>query len=327
MTAPAQPSPLGPAMTDYIDRQRSLGFKYDNEARILQELDAFLAGHGHSELTSEGFHDWALALEPLKPQGRLKKMRIVRNFTLHHRRTAPECFVPDPARFPTPSPAPAPWIFTEEQVLALLEQAGQLHSPPHSPLCPRVYRLAVALLYTAGLRRGELLRLCIGDYDPSRHTLLVRVSKFRKSRLVALSGDAWRELDSYLRLRQCFPHSASSPLLAHGRQARKAYSGSRFGKAFRELCRDASVLTDSGRPPRVHDLRHTYAAHVLLRCYRSNGNPQALLPVLSRAMGHVSLASTAYCLPLLDPLLEQAAQRVARRIGPVLAGNSGGRHD
>ena len=103
MTVPAQPSPLGPAITAYIDRKRSLGFKYDNEARILQELDAFLAGHGLSELTSEGFGDWALTLEPLKPQGRLKKMRIVRNFTLHHRRTAPECFVPDPARFPTPS--------------------------------------------------------------------------------------------------------------------------------------------------------------------------------------------------------------------------------
>ncbi len=327
MTAPAQPSPLGAPISAYVHRQRSLGFQYDNEARILQELDAFLAGHGHSELTSEGFRDWALTLEPLQPQGRLKKLRIVRNFTLHHRRTAPECFVPDPAGFPAPAPAPAPWIFTEQQVLALLEQAAQFQSPPHSPLCPRVYRLAVALLYTAGLRRGELLRLCIGDYDPSRHTLLVRVSKFRKSRLVALSGDACRELDSYLRLRQCFPHTASSPLLAHGRRARKAYSGSRFGKAFRELCLGASVLTDSGTPPRVHDLRHTYAAHVLLRCYRSNGNPQALLPVLSRAMGHVSPASTAYYLRWIDPLLEQAAQRAARHLRPVLAGNAGGLHD
>lgn len=327
MTAPAQPSPLGADITAYIDRQRSLGFRYDNEARILQELDAFLAGHGHSELTSEGFHDWTLTLEPLKPVGRLKKMRIVRNFTLYRRRTAPRCFVPDPVCFPAPSPAPAPWIFTEQQVLALLEQAEQLHSPSHSPLCARVYRLAVALLYTTGLRRGELLRLRLGDCDPSRHTLLVRVSKFHKSRLVALSSDGRQELDSYLRLRQCFPHTASSPLLAHGRRARKAYSGSRFGRAFRELCRGACVLTDTGTPPRVHDLRHTYAVHVLLRCYRSNGNPQALLPVLSRAMGHVSIASTAYYLRWIDPLLEQAAQRVAQHMRPVLTGNPGGRHD
>ena len=55
-----------------------------------------------------------------------------------------------------------------------------------NPLGARVYRLAVVILYTAGLRRGELLRLRIGDYDPSRRTLLVRRSKFRKSRVAAL---------------------------------------------------------------------------------------------------------------------------------------------
>ena len=327
MNAPAQPSPLGTAISAYIDRQRALGFKYDNEARILRELDIFLAERGHGELTSESFQGWALTLEPLTPQGRLKKMRIVRNFTLHHGRTAPDCFVPDPSQFPSPAPPPAPWIFTEQQVLALLQQTARLPSPAQSPLCPQVYRLAVVLLYTAGLRRGELLRLCVGDYDPCRHTLLVRVSKFRKSRLVALSGSAWRELDSYLQHRQCFPWTASSPLLAHGPQADQAYSGSRFSKAFRQLCRQASVLTDSGRPPRVHDLRHSYAVAVLLRSYRSSGNPQAVLPVLSRAMGHVSLASTAYYLALIDPILEQAAQRVADHVGSVLTGPAGGRHD
>ena len=66
----------------------------------------------------------------------------------------------------------------------------------------------------------------------------------------------------------------------------------------------------------VFGRRHTYAAHVLLRCYRSNGNPQALLPVLARAMGHVSLASTAYCLPLLEPLLGQRIEQSEGDVSP-----------
>ena len=326
MSPTLQSSPLGTAITAYVDRQRSLGFKYDNELQILQELDTFLAEYDYSELTACSFNNWALTLEHLTPQGRRKKMRIVYRFTLDCRQTAPECFVPDPALFPSPSPAPAPWIFTERQIPALLEQAGQLQSTPHSPLRAHVYRLAVVLLYTAGLRRGELVRLRIDDYDPSRHTLLVRVSKFHKSRIVALSRDAWREMDTFLRLRLCFPHTTSSPLLAHGSQADKAFSGSKFGRGFRKLCRDASVLTASGRPPRVHDVRHTYAAHVLLRCYRDNRNPQAVLPILSRAMGHVSLASTAHYLSLIDPILEQAAEHVARHVGPLLPGIPGGPH-
>ena len=66
---------------------------------------------------------------------------------------------------------------------------------------------------------------------------------------------------------------------------------------------------------------------MLLRGYRSSGNPQAVLPVLSRAMGHVSLASPAYYQSLIDPILEQAAQRVADHVGSVLTGHAGGRHD
>ena len=268
MTARAHSSPLGPAITSYVGRQRSLGYRYDNEARILHELDGFLAAHGHSGLTADSFAAWALTLEHLKPQGRRKKMRIVRGFTLYRRRTEPNCFVPDPAQFPDPAPPPKPCILSGKQVLALFQQAGHLKSATDSPLRAVVYRLAVVLLYTASLRRGELVRLRVGDYDPLRHTLLVRLSKFRKSRMVTLSGDASREVDTYLQQRQCFPHTAGSPLLAHGPQLQKAYSGSGFGKGFRKLCRDAAVLTASGAPPRVHDVRHTHAFHVLRSCYR-----------------------------------------------------------
>ena len=123
------------------------------------------------------------------------------------------------------------------------------------------------------------------------------------------------------------PAHREFPLLAHGPRARQAYSGSGFGQGFRKLCRDASVLTACGAPPRVHDLRHTYATHVLLRCYRKNGNPQAVLPALSRAMGHVSIASTAYYLSSIDAVLQEAVQHAARHIGPAWAGNPGGSHD
>ena len=226
-------------------------------------------------------------------------MQIVRRFTLYRRRLDPGCFVPDPSRFPPPSAAPSSWILSSQQVLALLDRTG--------------------------LRRGELLRLCIGDHDPSRHTLLVRMSKFGKSRIVALSRDARRELAAYLQRRLCFRNTASSPLLAHGEQAHKAHSGNGFGRGFRNLWRAAGVLTAFGVAPRVHGMRHARSAHLLLSCYRDNGNPQAVLPVLSRTIGHTSLASTAYCLSWIDPVIEQAVARVACHVRP-LAASSGCSH-
>ena len=58
------------------------------------------------------------------------------------------------------------------------------------------------------------------------------------------------------------------------------------------------AFTAAGRLPRVHDFRHTFAVHALLRWYREGEDVQAKLPLLSTYMGHVSIVSTAYYLPL-----------------------------
>ena len=188
----------------------------------------------------------------------------------------------------------------------------------HARVCAKPRRTQAFLSFSSKLRPQLCVigspRLCIGNDDRSRHTLLVRMSKFGKSRTVALSRDARRKPAAYLQRRLCFRKTASSPLLAHGEQAHKAHSGTGFGTGFRNLCRAAGVLTAFGVPPRIHDMRHTHAANVLLNCYRENGNPQAVLPVLSRSIGHASLASTAYYLSWIDPVIEQAVARVARHI-------------
>jgi integrase len=180
-----------------------------------------------------------------------------------------------------------------------------------------VVRLAVVLLYTAGLRRGELVRLVLADYDPAEHTLLVRASKFHKSRLVALSDDAAREMGLYLRARRRLPHAASSPLLVHRCGGLRGYSGPGFGHRLHGLFRRADIYTAQGRIPRVHDLRHTHAVHALLRWYRAGVDVQAKLPVLAIAMGHVSIASTAYYLPFLEPVAQAASERFARHCGSL----------
>ena len=88
---------------------------------------------------------------------------------------------------------------------------------------------------------------------------------------------------------------------------------------LRRLFRRAGVLTSSGRPPRVHDLRHTHAVHVLARWYRAGLDVQARLPALATSMGHVSIVSTAYYLSLLEPIARAASGRFAAHCHDVLA--------
>ena len=61
------------------------------------------------------------------------------------------------------------------------------------------------LLFCCGLRRGELLRIKLGDLDKDQSLIRIVLTKFHKSRLVALSQDGAREVDSYLRARGRLP--------------------------------------------------------------------------------------------------------------------------
>lgn len=321
MTSPFEfASALGPVMSDYLALKRALGRRYFSEERTLANLDRFLVarGPGGGRLTADAFAAWCLTLEHLHPTTRRNRMRMVRNLCLYWRRAEPACLVPDSSTFPTSLPSKRPYIFSEAEITDVLRAAAQLRPGPNSPLCGEVYRLAVVLLYTAGLRRGELLRLVLSDYDPIERTLLVRTSKFHKSRVVALSADAARELDAYLRVRRRFGRGAEAPLLVSSCRGLRAPSGGGIAQGLRRLFRRANVRTTAGRTPRVHDLRHTHAVHVLLRWYRAGGDVQAKLPALSTSMGHVSVASTAHYLSLLDCVAEMASERFSRHCAKFL---------
>lgn len=186
-------------------------------------------------------------------------------------------------------------------------------------------RFAVILLYTAGLRRGEVVRLQLADVDAGQGVLRIRESKFHKSRWVPLSQDAGHELRRYLRLRLREPYDRrpAAPLLCnashcYGHSGWHAYTGSALGSGFRELVDRAGVRDTQGRRPRVQDMRHSFAVEVLSRQYREGGDVQTQLPKLALYMGHVSIVSTAYYLHFVPEIAAQASERFGRRFSHIL---------
>lgn len=314
-------SAIRPVIDRYVALKQGLGRRFDTQRYLLAQIDRFLAARTGSDLTAESFSAWCSSIEHLTAGGRLMRMRLVRQFCLYRRRSEPACFVPDPTQFPPLPPRQRPHVFSEDEIVRLLHAADALHPWGASPLYSRVARLALVLLYTSGLRRGEVVRLTLGDYDPAAHVLLVRDSKFRKSRLVPLSKDAVAEIEHYLRhrRRRGHPRGAGSPLLIHRHDCHlTAYTGDGLHTMLRRLFRTVGVRTAAGRLPRVHDLRFTFAFHALLRWYRAGADVQARLPALATYMGHSSILSTQYYLPVLDVVLEAASERFERHCARFL---------
>ena len=329
MTNGHSASVLGSVVTRYLELKRALGRQYFAESRILQSLEKFVRQSGSLDLTQETFASWCSTLEHLAAGVRRNHMRVVRNLSLYRRRTEPSCFVPDIALFPSSHQSVQPYIFSESEIAQLL---GATHGLPrvwHLPIRPEVFRLAVVLLYTTGLRRRELLRLKIGDYEPREQTLLIRETKFYKSRYLPLSADAAQEVERYIKIRRVhkLPASSDTPIMWSGVDYERGYSGGGFSNVMRRLLKAAGISKHDGRPPRVHDFRHSFAVHALLRWYREGVDVQAKLPLLATYMGHVSVVSTQYYIQFVESLSAAASTLFEKRYGKLLAavrGSDGG---
>ena len=304
----------------YLELKQALGRQYQSERWVLENLVRFLDTQSLDDLTAETFATWCMTLSSLKSGVRRYRLRIVRNFCLYRQRHEPDCFIPDEHLFPDGHQSVQPYLFSDLDVARLLHAAAMLKPAPGAPLRAEVFRLALILFYTTGLRRGELLRLVISDFDNSAKTLLVRVSKFHKSRLLALSAETADELERYLYIRraQKLPINTETPLISNQYRGERAYTGTGLGDTISNLCRLINLYTLEGRPPRLHDFRHSFAVNVLLRWYHNGVDVQAKLPLLATYMGHVSIVSTHYYVQFVEPLATAASTRFASRYGNTI---------
>ena len=294
--------------------RRALGRGFVRDAWILRHWDDFLARKRLQRHQCDGaaFQLWTDELERLNPTVRRNRLRVVRNFLLFHRRDHPATWVPDQALFPKPQPYRAPRIVSPEEMARILATARRLPALNYNPLRAQIFQVAFVLLFCCGLRRSELLRLRLRHYDRREQTLRVEETKFHKSRLVPLHATVARALERFLARWPAHGQrlDPDHPLIWSGRPTGTGdgMTGTALRQNWLRLCGSAGVLDHRGRPPHIHDLRHSTAVAALHRAYAHGQDPNSLLPHLASYLGHVSPVSTHYYLHL-TPELRQAASR------------------
>lgn len=308
-------SGLAESMRRYLRARRALGRAYQSEEAILLHWDAFLLRRYGRTCAVEPpmFQLWVQTMTALTVTVRRNRMRIVRNFLLFHARQHPRTSIPDPKTFPRPSPRRRPRLVSVTEMAQLLATASVLPPSHRNPLRAQSIRMALVLLFCCGLRRGELFRLKIRHFDPRDKVLRVEATKFHKSRLVPLPDSVAEEVQRYLALRQG-PLQPDAPLLSSSQRLghETTYSAHALGANWQLVCLTAGVLNERGRPPRLHDLRHSFAVAALDRWYRQGVEVQSKLPHLATYLGHVSVVSTHYYLQLSSELGQSASQRFHR---------------
>lgn len=290
---------LNPTIDAYLALRRAAGFQLGMSERHLRSFARFANAHGDSHVRADRAIEWAG--QAPTPHQSCVRLDVIRIFVRYVRAEDPRHEPPPAHVFPRTRPPLLPTIFTPEQITRLLTAAAGLG--PAQSHRPRTYSTLFALLAATGLRISEALALQIGDVTPDG--LLIRETKFRKSRLVPLHAS------SEVALREYFAHrfkvaGGSEHVFVSPSGHPLAYNT--VNAVFRALVREIGLCQVPGRRgPRIHDLRHTFAVRALEMCPADRLRVAAHMLALSTYLGHAKLVSTYWYLHATPHLLVDIA--------------------
>ncbi len=311
---------LRQAVNHYLTMRRNLGFKLSAAGRELPEFVGFMERRRATYITQALALKWAQMPKRTQPALWASRLTAVRQFALFRSATDPRTQIPATGLLPFRPRRATPHLYTSGQIADLLQ--ALLHAPL-SPYCsdpqacallPWVYYCFFGLLSVTGLRLGEALNLKVTDVDLSSRVLTVRGGKFGKDRLVPLHLSTCKVLKQYERRRR--DHWASRSVSSYffvssrGNHLSRSQVHATFYTASRQIgLRGAH----DGHGPRIHDFRHRFATTTLVNWYRSDQDPERLLPVLSTFLGHVHVADTQWYLTASPELMREAMSRLEHR--------------
>jgi integrase/recombinase XerD len=292
----------------YLRMRRSLGYELDEPGRLVLDFADHLDALGVTRLSIDVVVAWATTPQGSAPYWHWLRLSAVRGFAIHLHTLDPVHQVPPADLLPRHYMRPPPYLFSDDEVIALMRAAGRMR---HGPAA-LTYQTLIGMLAVTGMRPGEAYRLDREHFDPQNATLTVVRSKYGKSRQLILDCSTVTALQEYGRHRdRLCPHPAEPSLLVSMQGTRLNVTSTE--RSFVRLTHNVGLRPRSARTrPQLKNLRHTFAVNTLIGWYRSGVDVDARLPVLSTWLGHVDPQATYWYLQASPELLALAAQKASR---------------
>ena len=290
------------AVETYLAVRRAVGFSFIDEGSYLKSFAAFSEARKQRYVSTEIAIEWA-GLASSVPQ-RARRLGIVIRFARYLRAEDGRHQVPPAVFGAEKRPRPTPYIPTLKQIGQLIATASQ----SRYRICGATYSTLFSLLACTGLRVSEALQLRFDDITPDG--LVIRRTKFRKSRLVPLHETAQAGLERYLQQRRpyapfddhVFVSRQRKPLLPEAAQVA-------FGTAVKRV---GLPPGPGGVWPTPHSLRHAFAVRALETCPDGRDAITKHTLALSTYLGHSTVASTYWYLEAVPELMRDIADRAER---------------
>lgn len=305
-------STLAEDLQRYLTIRRSLGYHMGSAERTLRPFVAFANRQGVDHITTRLFLQWKDAFGAAGRETWAGRLGMVRIFAQWLNGIDPRNEVPPRGLIPARYRRARPYIYSDQEIEQILAEAGKLHSVKglRGLTCSTLF----GLIAVTGLRVSEAIALDNDDVDLVQGVLTIRRGKCGKTRLVPVAGSTLARLTAYANERDRVLGTSPQAFFVSERGTRPRADGIRYNFSIvsqRIGLRPKQRLRYHGVGPRIHDLRHTFAARTLINWYRAGLEPGREMIKLCTYLGHVSPEHTYWYIEAVPELLELAAERAA----------------
>jgi integrase len=286
------------ALESYLAMRQAAGFELKNTGYLLRSFVRFALGRGETHVRTSTAIDWASQSPSLAQRD--ERLKTICRFARHTRAEDNRHELPPSGYFGYHKTRRVPHIYSAIEIRRLIGATLQLRPP--ETLKGQTYATLLGLLAATGLRVSEALALQFSDVTPNG--LLIRRTKFQKTRLVPLHDTAAVALDRYVTLRRRVGSKVEYLFVrADGRPLRypEVY------RTFQKLLKAAELLPPSGHRPRLHELRHTFAVRALEASPTGRERVGQHMLALATYLGHVNINETYWYLETTPELLRDIA--------------------
>ena len=290
-------SKIGPLLSSYLAFKRSLKYKLVSVEALVVDLDNYICSNypEATTLTQEIVYGWGFPKDSnALPQTINKRLALLTNLGKFLSISNPDTFILSKKERLSEEKSFISRVLTKEEVENLFYEADRYESDGR--YAGLTLSVVLRLMYTTGMRPGEVLRLGLNDYNPDTGEIFIKESKSLKSRRIIISQEMANLMDKYLEITCNAVSDRDKFLFTIDGNRSEIINSSWLNSKVKTLSKLAMLNPPFPRP---YDFRHTFITTRILQWINEGKDINIMIPFLRIYVGHDSVNDTWYYFKLI----------------------------
>lgn len=280
-------SELSNQLEIFLNERKSNGYDIDNIFYYIRDFDKYLTkinyNYNYNYLIKDVVYDYIDSKYNTTDSTKSRYASILRQLGIFMNKYDDKSFIIPHKRY-TRKYCFNPYIYTDEEMIKIFNSIKNGYYRTKPKIQRQLY-LITKILFSTGMRIGEVLNLKKENFDYNKYTLLLEKTKNNSERLVVISKTLSKEIESYI---DSYP---SDYIYIFERNYHQKYTPSLYNAFFKKILFSAK-LKQKDKWPRVHDIRYTFITKSFRNAINRGEDLSVFLPILSTYVGHKSLNAT-----------------------------------